>query len=510
MMRQEVVYYFSLPESAVITGVWLGNSKNRDERDVYRVAPRGAAQAVYRNEVNRRFDPALVEQIGPRQYRLRIFPIEGGRAQWSGRTDERQTIEEGKPLHMWLTWRVLASENAWMMPHLAEKRNVYWDRFSERLVNGQPMEADDDTWLPSAIPATSDVTPVAHQMDFQNGKSVVVRPLSAGDLPELSDDTRLAVVLDRSRSMVEYQAEVSETLNGLKERHNSQPIDLYLTASPYRGEKASRTTLNQVNPETIMYYGGQNAAELLTQFDALKENDRYDAILVLTDGSGYELGASEIEIPPADSPIWMVHLGGDLPLGYDDDTLEVIQASGGGVTGDIDDAFTRLAVALDVQQGVSTSNAAVMADMIDGYVWLTLPTEQAGTQPTQILTSTADEFGPFAARRLILSEMYRQRSTIGELDTLDQLHEIAIEQSIVTPYSSMIVLINERQEKRLDDLENQADRFEREHEKVGETEGVTVTGVPEPEEWLLLALGAAMLAWYMRKRREERGRSVVG
>jgi putative PEP-CTERM system integral membrane protein len=43
--RQEVVYYFSLPESAVITGVWLGYSADRDQRFVYRVAPRGAAQA---------------------------------------------------------------------------------------------------------------------------------------------------------------------------------------------------------------------------------------------------------------------------------------------------------------------------------------------------------------------------------------------------------------------------------------------------------------------------------
>jgi hypothetical protein len=66
------VYYFSLPESAVITGVWLGDSPDRNQRYEYTVAPRGAAQAVYRNEVRRNMDPALVEQIGPRQYRLRV------------------------------------------------------------------------------------------------------------------------------------------------------------------------------------------------------------------------------------------------------------------------------------------------------------------------------------------------------------------------------------------------------------------------------------------------------
>ena len=82
MQRQEVVYYFNLPELAVVTGVWLGNSANRDERFAYRVSPRGAAQQLYRNEVQVRRDPALVEQIGPRQYRLRVFPIEPRSWRW--------------------------------------------------------------------------------------------------------------------------------------------------------------------------------------------------------------------------------------------------------------------------------------------------------------------------------------------------------------------------------------------------------------------------------------------
>ena len=50
-----------------------------------------------------------------------------------------------------------------------------------------------------------------------------------------------------------------------------------------------------------------------------------------------------------------------------------------------------------------------------------------------------------------------------------------------------------------------ADRFQREVEDVGETapDPVNVTGVPEPEEWLLLALAAALLAWYAYTRRRK-------
>lgn len=100
--RQEVVYYFTLPESAVITGVWLGTSDDRSQRYPYQVAPRGAAQAVYRNEIRRNMDPALVEQIGPRQYRLRVFPVEPKGVGFDN-ANRRSFVRQGPPLHMWLT-----------------------------------------------------------------------------------------------------------------------------------------------------------------------------------------------------------------------------------------------------------------------------------------------------------------------------------------------------------------------------------------------------------------------
>jgi len=492
--RQEVIYYFSLPESAVVTGLWLGESGDRDARFAYRVAPRGAAQAVYRNEVRYNRDPALVEQIGPRQYRLRVFPVEPRRMRWD-ETETRSTVEEGPPLHMWLTWRVLARDDAWGLPRLADRRNVYWDGASVRLVNGEPMAADEETWLPTVIPATSPVEPATHRVDFPGGESVVVQPVAAGDLPELPGDLRLAVVLDRSRSMVDHAPDVRAALGRLAEMASSgATVDVYLTASEYRGEEPSRVSLSELDPAGIVYYGGQNAAELLAQFDELRAGEEYDAILVLTDGSGYELGDGAVEVPIPDAPVWMVHLGDDFSLGYDDATLEAIQASGGGVAGDVEEALTRLAVAL------AGASSAATHDVIDGYVWSTIPTEAAEGTPDAA-------FAPLAARRLILATMQRERGGLGapgRVETLDQLHAVAVEQGIVTPYSSMIVLVEERQEKLLDKLEAQGDRFEREYEDVGETipeNALMVTGVPEPEEWLLLAVAVGMLVWYAYAKR---------
>ncbi|MGQ0604275.1 MAG: TIGR02921 family PEP-CTERM protein [Anaerolineales bacterium] len=472
--RQEVVYYFSLPESAVITGVWLGNSAERSERFVYRVAPRGAAQAVYQSQVRVRLDPALVEQIGPRQYRLRIFPIEPQRTRWESEFN-RRTIEPGPEMHMWLTWRVLAAGNAWPMPRLAEKFNVYWDDGSVRVLNGQPLNADEDTWLPASMAASALVTPTMHHVDFGDGQSVIAQPLSPAELPQPDSGLRLAVVVDRSRSMAAHAAEVQTALARLREI--GALADVYLTASEYRGEAASRATLAEVDAGEMLYFGGQNPAQLLQQFAALRVADRYDAVLVLTDESGYELGPSDAPVPASDAPVWMVHLGGDFPLGYDDATLEAIQASGGGAAGSVDEALTRLQI-----------------NVVDGYQWETIPTV-VGDVPVDA------DFAPFAARQLILSTLPNPRLAADRLDVLDGLHKIAIENSIVTPYSSMIVLVTPQQEQLLKDAESRADRFEREFEQVGETSTLNVTGVPEPHEWLLLALVVGMLAMYVIRTR---------
>jgi putative PEP-CTERM system integral membrane protein len=484
--RQEVVYYFSLPESAVVTGVWLGNSADRDARFAYRVSPRGAAQAMYRSQVRYNLDPALVEQIGPRQYRLRVFPIEPQRLRWD-ETGRRSTVEAGPEMHMWLTYRVLADGDAWPLPRLADWRNVYWDGASVRLVNGERMQVDGETWLPASVPAAAPVEPVAHRFDFPGGQSVVARPVSAADLPHLPSDTRLALVLDRSRSMAAYEADVEGALARLAQVAQAD-VDVYLTASAYRGEGPSRARLSDVASGDILYYGGQNAAEMLAQFERLRAGDDYDAVLILTDGTGYGLG-SDIDVPLPDAPVWMVHLDGAFSLGYDDATLEAIQASGGGVAASVDEALVRLAVSLEADDGPPR-------DVVDGYVWHVVPTEDVGAD-----VAADDSFGALAARHLILAEVYRNRGSLDQLETLDYLHAIAIEHSVVTPYSSMIVLVTTEQERRLDQLEREGDRFEREHEDVGETlPEMGVTAVPEPEEWLLLAVAAGMLLWYARKR----------
>ncbi|MCL5995101.1 MAG: TIGR02921 family PEP-CTERM protein [Chloroflexi bacterium] len=500
--RQEVVYYFNLPESAVITGLWLGDSPDRDARYEYTVAPRGAAQSLYRNEVRRNVDPALVEQIGPRQYRLRVFPIEPSSWRWDS-SQGRSHVEEAPQLHMWLTWRAMATNQGWSSPQLSDKRNVYWDRSSVRFINGQPIPPDTEPWLPALIPAAQTPQALAHRVDFDNGTTVIAEPVGSQTVDTAAiQKMHLAVVIDRSYSMAAHAEEVDAALAQLRKLNPTTPIDAYLTAPEYHGDQPTMVELSALEPQQLSFYGGQNPADLLRQFTSLQQERKYDAVLVLTDNGGYELGAGAAALAPPEAPVWMVHFGGAVPMGYDDGTLEAIQASGGGVAGSLDEALLRMATAAPS----SRLPASAQNDLVDGYTWHVLPTTTTASLLIDNVQShtLTDPFAALAARRLILAETSRQRDNLSQATRLDQLHQIATRQSIVTPYSSMIVLVNDEQRRRLAELEKRGDRFEREHEQIGETtpEGnPVVTAVPEPEEWLLIGLATALLGWLIWRRR---------
>jgi putative PEP-CTERM system integral membrane protein len=268
-----------------------------------------------------------------------------------------------------------------------------------------------------------------------------------------------------------------------------------------------------LHPEQIVYFGGQNAAQLISQFETLQQENpsthSYNAVIVLTDGTGYELGATNEQATAPPFPVWVVHVGGDLPLGYDDQTLEAIQASGGGVSGSIEEALQRIAVSLDLPQDGSLEMAPAK-DLLGGYLWIVQPTEQAETAlpaGAQVQIHTPDDpFAALAARRLILAEMQRNRGSIDNIETLDALHTLAMEYGIVTPYSSMIVLVDWQQQNMLNNLSNLKDRYQREVEAIGETTPSTplpLRGVPEPQEWLLIGLAVALLAYEIVKKRPE-------
>jgi hypothetical protein len=173
----------------------------------------------------------------------------------------------------------------------------------------------------------------------------------------------------------------------------------------------------------------------------------------------------------------------------------------------VDTALARLAVALKPP----SEGPDAASDLLDGYLWVSLPTGQAGSVASSgvapQVNGSGDGFTALAVRRLVLAEMQRHKGTIDQLETLDYLHSLATGVGIVTPYSSMIVLVESDQQALLDKLANLSDRYQREVESLGDTTPASATplafaGVPEPQEWLLMGLAAAMLVYAVLIRRK--------
>jgi len=479
--QQEVLYYFSLPATAAVTGLWLGDSDDRARRFECAVAPRGAAQQVYREEVRRRQDPALLEQVGPRQYRLRVFPV-------PPRTVEGRGASGPAPrMHLWMTYAVLAADGGWPLPRLSERRNVYWTGSTERVL-GDAEEPGDD-WLPASVPARGKPAPARHAVTLPGGR-LVAEPVKA-ESTRPRDGARLALVLDTSRSMERQAKAVEQELAWAREALGGTATDLYLTASGDSGRSVERAgSLSSFRPERQVYYGRLSWPEILQQFESARAGARYDAVVVVTDDGPYELAALGTA-PKIEPALWMVHAGGAVPRAYDDGTLDQLGRPGSGVATTISEALRRWSAA--------DAAPVTLTDFQDGYVWSIEEDSSGGS-----LSAEPDPFAPLAARQLVLA-MARWKQA-GRPVTLDHIHAVAVKQRIVTSYSSMLVLVNDEQRRRLAELENKEDRFEREVEtgKANLAQGsdvLDVTGVPEPHEWALIAVAAALLAAGALRRR---------
>ena len=491
--EEEVFYSFSLPESAVITGVWLGNTNNRDSRFTFQVSPRGAAQKVYNAQVQRRIDPALLEQVGPRHYRLRAFPVPP--KLFSLEVNLNPQIP--RELHLWVTYKVMRQKEGWALPHLGEKRNVFWNYKTERIYNGKQVKNYQNNWLPEFINASQEYPAIFHQVNLPGGYIISAKPLGDGDYVS-AQGKRVAVVLDTSRSMVNHSQAVQESFNWLKNHGFAEnnlannDADLYLTAF---GKEPDRIDdISKFNPSKVIFYGTLDYQDMIGQFEKLRGNTIYDAILLLTDEGSYELSKDSKDIPKLSAPLWMVHLGG-LPRAYNDATLKLIQDSRGGVATQIPEVLPRLATQAKL--------GASVVSVVDGYAWfmennkpLDIKSLQKELEVNKQLENNTNWFEPLGARQLIIG--LAKNVDVNNLGGLDVIHAIAKNFKIVSPYSSMIVLVNEQQKQELKRAESEKNRFDREVENgkkelTKPTDMMKSSSIPEPESWLGILTAIAFL-----------------
>ncbi len=487
--QQEIFYLFSLPESAAITGLWLG--EDREHLQPFVLATRGAAQRVYKAEVQRRVDPALLEQVGPRQYRLRAFPV-------PPRSVERHANDatNSPKLYLRLQYTTLASHGAWPLPVLAEKRNVAWDASTQRRCNGTPCPVDLSRWWPKALPLATPAKATNHAVRIEpDGPTIVARPSTGGALPLAGK--KVTLVLDRSWSMTAHRTELLDNVAALRQLSSGNTVKVLLGTTPVMQEAPRLLPLNDVSDTMLTdCMGGGTVDQLLLQASALMTEPQ-DLTLVVTDAGAFDLDKKKAGARlRSTGMLSMVHLGGAMAPAYDDATLESMQSSGGSAFASLPEAWSHFAQAQHAASGFLMQR--------DGY-------DFSVEDVTNVATDTT--FAPIAAR-LLIAQATRQ-STPLTLPQLDTLHHLAQRYKVVTPYSSMLVLVNTQQREALDKAEASDDRFDRTPESGNQTltkpnNLLTANAAPEPEEWLLLLVSIAVAAWMLRQRRLQRLALHVG
>ncbi|MDB9528983.1 TIGR02921 family PEP-CTERM protein [Oscillatoria sp. CS-180] len=468
---QEIVYQFSMPESAVFTELWLAEP-GVPERYRFVVSPRGAAQAVYKQEIERiqAEDPALLEQVGPRQYRLRVFPIPG-----------RTSRSEPGVTHLWMTYQVAQQDGAWPLPQLTEKRNIYWTQKTERVRSGNAVQQPEDIWYEATIAADTKAAPQSHTATLPEGYTVTATPLAKTTSVALTGQ-KLAVLIDTSRSMGDRQDDLTQALKAVSAIAKDNTLDWFITSDDGMAPHKVGATPDS---KALSFYGNLSLTDQLKQLNSLREEAQYDAIFVLTDAGNYELEDNEAEIPALPGSLWLVHLGGNVPTAYADQLQQRLSDSQGGVTTTFEEAAARFA-----------SERQADGTIMDGYRWAIAPGASSANQ-------NGEDFQALAARQAI-RWLSRSRD-VTQVEELDALHAIAKRTEIVTPYSSMLVLVNDRQREALEAAENSSDRFAREIETGEDTltnpNNPLSAPVPEKTTSLGVVLVAILLLWGRRRHR---------
>lgn len=473
---EEVVYHFALPEDAALTGLWLSDGSNPDRKFAFRISPRGAAQSVYNGIVAERQDPAILEQVGPNIYRLRVFPI-----------FQRHGVRtaEAADLHMWFSY--IAAPDAsgnWPVPQLVERRNIYWDDRTERTVNGQTVGNSNEWFTKFSVKPRNN----ASDTEFRWGRYRVKRTLLADKKGVVAGKGgSVAVIIDTSRSMKDHLLDIQRQMPGY-----SQFNFEFFTVSdggliPYDSTKSAEFPL--------MAFGRLSINQLI---DAYQENGKnYRALLVLTDEGSYdEKWRVRRNLPPT----FIIHWSKKYPRDYGDDLSAFLMTHGNGIAFSVDEALARLTVFEQLLDINDSSYFRVTEDSIWRFT-----EEKKAVDSLQDNLKPAKSLQALAAKAIIpyLARSVAEDDVKVKGEALNRVHEEAIRNGIVTLFSSMIVLVNDRQETALNQAETESNKFERKTEtgiEALQRMFGSISATPEPHEWVLFGLVLIALFVFLKNR----------
>jgi putative PEP-CTERM system integral membrane protein len=331
--QREVVYEFSLPADAVITDLKLGPQLEHPGI----IAPKGAARTVYERELNRRRDPALLEQTGPRQYRLRVFPIPA--------KNDKTTLG-GKNQRVLYTYMVGLTPDGYPLPNYFQTQNLQINsstKFSASL-NNQTVSLDQSSSFitdpKNSLKDPCQVTdPLSPRTTYNNLSPQLIPHLAQDSIKssfdcQSPDQLQLPSKLINQRIAILYDVSIDnqddDSLDQLEQLLSSQPellsrnqIDLYLFNDRLSQPRLLSSTNFQINLD-ITYFGPSQLLQALSEFTGY-----YDLLIV---ASSQEQIPSSLTstLPQINSPIYLIHTSKTPP--YPNALTYLVLQTGGQVT----------------------------------------------------------------------------------------------------------------------------------------------------------------------------------
>lgn len=531
--EQEVLYFFSLPQDSVITDLKLGadlelerdqlqtlssvpvtqspSSKDTSnpsaspaQNDQGVVAAKGAANQTFEAQYLRRLDPALLEQVGPVQYKLRIYPIpvkEEYMTEWQ-REQLASPVKNLKVRYSYVT--ALNSRGEAVLPNVSETRNIYGgSQNDEKTIQVLDRVAENcgttSTQLVIENKTTLFIPHAVNPWLGEAGLTFDCQKQFAGAEEKISNK-RIAILADASYSMgVENWKTYLETELPLKTMLTSNTIDVYffndLVSQPINLNTLadSNEALKQVA------FGKTNRLQALKQVEG-----KYDLVMMFTDGSVADELATASNEPATSQPTYLIINKGAIPA-FSDTLSTHLLGNGSRIASSGQEALQNFAVAQVVKQ--QFPEAFILVAEAGTWILSSQNMNEIATALKAQILSGNEPLAKLSTHRFIQSEIKNLSNTPDQLLVLDRLNQTAQKSGIVTPFSSFIVLVTAEQKEQLRQASLRNDRyvvnFDLGEEALIEPAAGGLLGtsaVPEPHEWVLLFAGLGLVAFLGRHR----------
>jgi len=447
---QEVVFEFSLPENAVITNLLLGPALQYQGQ----IAPRGAAEQTYVEQVNRRVDPALLEQVGPRQYRLRVFPVP---ATNDTANQRRREEVEGEVQRVQFTYLVMRETEGIPMPVFSQKHNIL------------------DTETKYNVQMNGELA------DLTANSSHIVDKKTIAELCTYNDTS--SVNLSNTREVNLFVGANSNNVNCLTDNVTSSnnKVQIFIDTSYENKDVSMSSLLDELKNLSPEFYTN-NIVEFIPYSSKLGKVKKITSSSDLPnqeDLTFFDKAYIDIAFGDVDSDTDIAIFLSGKAINFSTDNLSsnvkskvkgkhivIVHAEDRVPTyGPNTERFFTEVKSLTVQTDVKKAlKSALLHQQYprdqyyygDDY-WSVGEVETGTSSSSTVVTTQSLQNEDL--EKVIWSSYIKNKNLTNKNISKDYLHKQAVNIGIVTPFSSYIALVNEAQQNRLDKLSGDGDRY---------------------------------------------------